>query len=224
MAWSTLGAVVAASVYAGIAFFQWRAMRASNEQAKIQWEAEHRPWVGTGDIAFKPPPEFVIFPDNPGNGTELSFEIEAPIKNVGVSPALRVNTSIDLAITEKITAPPQMEEMMDTACGRSPDINSRPVGGVLFPNTPGTVFDQPTATITPLGLTAIHRIWIALCVTYTGTGANEKLHHTKVWVASWPMNENPVEIRRTGRTPTAPAMIYYSVPVTNWVVLKTEAD
>lgn len=220
-AWSALAAFVTASVYAGITYKQMTLLRTANEQSKTQWEAEHRPWVGNGEIGFKQPPVFLVYPHNPKEvqGTQISFLIEIPIKNVGIEPAFHVETELMGTMTEQIAAPPNLDKMMDSAC-RMADSNSKPVGGVLFPNTAETRVEENANIMAPTQLTQIHRVWITICIAYSGTTSGEQLHHTRIWLASWPINGEPVEIRRTND----PAVIYYTLPITRWGVVRTEAD
>jgi hypothetical protein len=207
--------------YTTIAAFQWCAMNKANEQAKKQWEAEHRPWVGNGEIGFKQPPVFLFYPDNPiGGRVQISFIIEIPIKNAGISPAFHVETSLMGTMTEQIAAPSTMETMMVSACQWA-DNNAKKIGGVLFPNSPENRFEQNTNIMSPIAqISEVHRVWINICIAYSSTTTGEELHHTKIWLASWPIDGRPTEIRRT----TQPTVIYYSLPIPRWSVVKTEAD
>jgi hypothetical protein len=125
-------------------------------------------------------------------------------------------------MTEQITAPPTIDAMMESACGGA-DRNAKSVGEVLFPNSPETTLEWPVNIMVPfIQITEVHRVWIAICTTYTysGTTSDQKLHHTKLWMASWPINGQPTEIRRT----IQPTVVYYSLPITRWSVVRTEAD
>lgn len=219
-AWSTLAAFVAASIYAGIATEQTRLLRTANEQTKTQWEAEHRPWVGSGGIEVKKP-TFLVYPNNPIQArTLVSFAIDIPIKNFGNSPAFHVDTEVDGTMTEQIAGSPTVDAMMEYACGRA-DANAKSVGEVLFPNGPETTLEQQSNIGVPfIQITEVHRVWVAICTAYSGTTSGQQLHHTKLWMASWPISGHPTEIRRTSQ----PIIIYYSLPITGWVVVKTEAD
>lgn len=80
-------------------------------------------------------------------------------------------------MTEQIAAPPTMKTMMESACGWA-DGNSKNVGGVLFPNSPGTTVERNENIGTPLiQINQVHRIWIVICTAYGGETAGEKLHH-----------------------------------------------
>lgn len=218
---STFAAFIAASVYAGITYKQMRLLQTANQQTQTRWEAEHRPWVGNGEIGFQQPPVFLVFPDDPVAGrTQISFTIEIPMKNVGVSPAFHVETMLNGTMTDQIAAPPTMDSMMVSACQWA-DNNAKNIGGVLLPNSPETRFEQPTNFMVPIAqIIEARRIWIAICTAYSGTTAGEQLHHTKIWMASWPIDGQPTEIRRTAN----PTIIYYSLPITRWGVVRTEAD
>ena len=190
-------------------------------QAATQWEAEHRPWVGSGEIEFKKPPVFLVYPGNPMQGrTQVSFIMHTPIKNFGNSPAFHVETEVAGTMTEQIAAPPTMDTMMKSACSWA-DGNSRNVGGVMFPNSPETRLEQNENIMTPLiQINNVHRVWIAICIAYSGTTSGKQLHHTKIWMASWPIDGQPTETFRTAQ----PTVIYYSLPITRWGVVRTEAD
>ena len=188
--------------------------------ARKTMEAQTRPWVGNGEIEVKQP-TFLVYPNNPIQGrTQVSFVIDIPIKNVGNSPAFHVETELNGTMTEQIAAPPTMDTMMESACGWA-DRNAKSVGGVLFPNSPDTTLEYPENMMVPfIQITEVHRVWIAICIAYSGTTSGQQLHHTKLWMASWPINGQPKEIRRTAQ----PTIIYYSRPITRWGVVRTEAD
>jgi hypothetical protein len=217
----TIAIAIAAFWSAWIFDCQLREMHKSNEQARIQWEAEHRPWVGNGEIGFKQSPVFLVYPDNPIQArTQVTFDIEIPIKNFGVAPALHVQTGLLGTMTSQIAAPPTMDTMMESACGSSKS-NIKRVGGVLFPNGPETRTELPENIMVPfIQIAEVHRVWLAICVVYGSTSSSDQLHHTKIWMASWPINGQPVEIRRTNE----PKVIYYSLPVPQWGIVRTEAD
>jgi hypothetical protein len=222
--WAAFYAVV---VYAVVTTLMWCSMREQNrltketiKQADTQWNAQNRPWVGNGEIGFKQPPVFLIYPQNGILGrTQFDFEPDIPIKNVGTAPAFHVYTSFVATVTKEIAAPPNLATMMETAC-QGADNTAKNVGGVLFPNSPETRTGFPEALEIPLQLTEVRRIWINVCVAYSGRGSGEQPHHTKIWIASWPINGQPREIRRT----TAPEVIYYTLPIPQWSVIKTETD
>jgi len=123
-------------------------------------------------------------------------------------------------MTSQIAAPPTMDTMMESACGSS-NSNTKRVGGVLFPNGPETRTELSENIMVPfIQVTDVHRVWLAMCIVYGSTSSTEQLHNTKIWMASWPITGQPTEIRRTAQPP----VIYYSLPITNWGVIKTEAD
>jgi hypothetical protein len=152
--------------------------------------------------------------------TQVDFVIDIPIKDVGNSPALRVETMLFGTMTKETVAPPTMNTMMESACGWA-DGNAARIGQVLFPNSPETKLEWPVNQMVPfIQITEVHRVWIAICVTYSGTTSEQKLHHTKIWMASWPINGKPTEIRRTSQ----PNVIYYTLPIPRWSVVRTQAD
>jgi len=188
--------------------------------ARKTMEAQTRPWVGNGKVEVKET-TFLVYPDNPIQArTQFDFVVDIPIKNVGNSPALHVGTGVNGTMTEQIAAPSTMDRMMQIACGLA-DGNAKIVGDMLFPNSPYTTTEWPANIGLPFTQpTEVHRAWIAICIAYSGTPSNQQLHHTKLWMASWPFNGNPTEIRRT----TQPRVVYYSLPITQWGVVRTEAD
>jgi hypothetical protein len=225
---ATWAAFYAVTAYAVITTLMWCAMleqnkqmRTANNLAKTQWEADHRPWVGNGEIGFKQPPIFLTYPDNPIQAkTQITFDIEIPIKNFGVTPVLHVQTGLVGTMTNQIAAPPTIDTMMESACGSSNNDTKR-IGGVLFPNGPETRTELPMNIMVPfIHVAEVRRVWLAICVVYGSSNSSEPLHHTKIWMASWPINGQPTEIRRTAQPP----VIYYSLPIANWGVIKTEAD
>jgi hypothetical protein len=109
---------------------------------------------------------------------------------------------------------------MEYACGLA-DGNAKSEGAVLFPNSPYTTLEWPAGIMVPfIQITEVHRVWIAICIAYSETTSGQELHHTKLWMASWPINGQPTEIRHT----TQPTVVYYSLPITRWGVVRTETD
>jgi hypothetical protein len=204
---------------------QLRQARRANDDLEKQFSEQQRPWVDTGEIEVKNP-IFLVYPTNPIQArTQIDFTIDVPIKNVGSSPALHVEMGLVGTMTEQIAAPqtgPQtMETMMGSACGQADKI-ANAAGQVLFPNSPTTPLEWPVNMMVPfIQVNEVHRVWVAVCLAYSGTTPDQKPHHTKVWLACWPTNGQPTEIRRT----TQPVkIIYYSLPIARWGVVKTEAD
>jgi len=218
--WTDGGTVILTFFIAIAAFWSACIFQRQLTVARETMEAQTRPWVGNGEIEVKQP-TFLVYPDNPIEArTQIDFVIDVPIKNVGSSPALHVEMGLVGTMTEQIAAPPTMETMMESACGFA-DRSGKSVGEVLFPNSPYTRLEWPVNMMVPLiQINEVHRVWIAVCLTYSGTTSNQQLHHTKLWMACWPINGQPKEVRRT----TQPKVIYYSLPITQWSVVKTEAD
>lgn len=98
--------------------------------------------------------------------------------------------------------------------------NTTRVGKVLFPNSAETHIFWPINTESAIEIEKVRRIWIDICIVYNGSAPDKKLHHTKIWMASWPIQGKPIQ---TGKS-VAPPLIYYSLPIPGWVVVKTEAD
>jgi hypothetical protein len=224
---ATWAAFYAVAAYGVVTVFMWCSMMEQNrltriniQQADIQWNAQNRPWVGNGEIGFKQPPVLLVYPKNPVFGrTQINFAPDIPIKNVGSAPAFHVYTYFVATVTKEISAPPNLDTMMGTAC-KGADSTAKNIGGVLFPNSPETREGWPEGLGIPLQAAEVHRVWINICVAYSGRSSGEQPHHTKIWMASWPINEQPREISRTAN----PDVIYYSLPIPKWGVIKTEAD
>jgi hypothetical protein len=214
------GGVFAAIIYAAIAVFQWGEMRTQTKQVAKQFEAQQRPWISGGEIEFKQP-EFLVYPDNPMPAkTQVNVTVEIPTKNFGVAPAFHVDVELSGTMTKQIAGPQTMDTMMELACHLA-DGNSKQGGGALFPNSTPTKFEIPVALGVPfIEVTEVRRVWITICIAYSSNGSTERLHHTKIWAASWPIDGQPTEIRRS----TRPKVIYYTLPITQWGVVKTEAD
>lgn len=194
--------------------------RRTNDDLEKQFQTQQRAWIGNGEITVKQT-DFVFYPDNPIQAkTQVDLVIDVPLKNVGNSPAIKVQTWVTATASEQIGGPPVLETMMESACGDSAR-NAKSVGQVLFPNSPGTTVEWPMAMGTSFSrIDEIHRLWIDVCVTYIDTTADQHIHHTKIWMASWPIDGKPTEVRRI----ISPRVIYYSRPIPGWVVVKTEAD
>jgi hypothetical protein len=200
-------------------------MRSQTKQVAKQFEAQQRPWVGGGgEIEFKQP-EFLVYPDNPPQARmQFNVIVEIPIRNFGVAPALHVDTALSGTLTKQIAGPTTgsqtMGTVMEYACHVA-DGNSRQAGGALFPNGTPTKVEYPISLGVPfIEVNEVRRVWITICTSYSGPGSTDRLHHTKIWAASWPIDGPPKEIRRIAN----PRGIYYTLPITQWGVVKTEAD
>jgi hypothetical protein len=216
----TKRAVIAASTYAFIAALQYWEMRIQTKQVAKQFEAQQRPWVDGGEIEFRQP-VFLVYPDNPIQArTQVDVVVEIPTKNVGAAPALHVDAELSGTMTKEIAGPKTMDTMMEYACHLA-DGNSKQGGGALFPNSTPTKVEYPINIMVPfIEVTEIRRVWITICIAYSNTGSADQLHHTKIWAASWPIDGQPKEIRRTAN----PAIIYYTLPIAQWGIVKTQAD
>lgn len=219
-AFGTVLAVIAASVYATIAAHQLKEMRRTNDDIEKQFQAQQRAWVGNGEIRVKKT-AFLIYPDNPiQHKTQIDLVVDVPIKNVGISPAFNVVTWMTPIVSEQVGGFPAVESKMEYTCG-TPEENAKRVGQVLFPNSPDTLVEWPMSMGTTLTqANQVRRIWVDICISYWSSTVDKQVHHTKIWLASWPIDGKPIEIGRI----TQPRIIYYSLPITGWVVVKTEAD
>ncbi len=188
--------------------------------ARDTMDAQTRPWVGNGKIEIKNT-MFLVYPDNPMQArTQFDFEINVPLKNTGNSPALNVEMGVNGTMTKEIGAFATVQPMMESACGGA-NGNAAKVGTVLFPNSPETPFGWPINMMTPfIQIEEVHRVWIQACVVYNDTNPEKRLHRTKIWMVSWPINGKPKEVRRTSQ----PTVIYYSLPIDGWSVARTEAN
>jgi hypothetical protein len=218
--WAEPAGVLVLLIYTTTTIALWLSAKEANTQAKTQWNAEHRPWVGSGEIEVRQP-LFVFYPNNPPQmKTQFNFTIEVPIKNVGISPAFHVATFVTGTLTEQIAAPSTMGDMMVSAC-KGADSSNKNIGGVLFPNNAENRFEQGTALGSTIPqVTQIHRVWITICTAYSEKTDGEHIHHTKTWFASWPIDGELHEMRN----PAQPGIVYYSFPSTRWSVVKMEAD
>lgn len=214
----TKRAVIAAAIYAAIAALQWYEMRTQTRQLAKQFEVQQRPWVSS-KVEFKGV-EFVVYPGN-RPGTQFDVIVEIPTKNEGSSPAFQVGVgamgtaSNEIAATGGFTT---LDKMMETACGFA-NSESKLAGRALFPGN-SDPREIPENIMVPLiQVTEIRRLWVAACVAYSSSSTNQ-IHHTKIWAASWPINGQPTEIRRS----LNPPFILYSLPITQWGIIKTEAD
>ena len=175
----TMGAVLAASLYAAVAIVQWCEMRSQTKQVAKQFEAQQRPWVSGGEIEFKQP-EFLVYPDNPPpTETQVNVTVVIPTKNFGVAPAFHIDVELSGTMTKQITSPqtgPQtMDTMMEYACHLA-DGNSKQGGGALFPNSTPTKFEYPIALGVPfIKVTEVRRVWITICIAYSSNSFTERL-------------------------------------------------
>ena len=218
--WAEIVGLIVLTIYTATTIALWLAAKEANKQVRTQWSAEHRPWIGSGEIEVRQP-SFVFYPNNPPMmKTQFNFTIEVPIKNFGNSPAFHVATIITGTLTEQIAGPPTLEERMVYAC-KGADSNAKNIGGVLFPNNIETRVEQPTALGSSISqVDKIHRVWLTICTAYSEGTNGENIRHTKIWFASWPINGEPHEMR----DPSQPGIVYYSFPSTRWSVIKMEAD
>jgi hypothetical protein len=218
--WLERAGVGAAIILAILTFCTLHTLNVTNTLTKTQFEAEHRPWVGNGELGFKDT-QFLFYPTNAiGGKTQFDVTVDVPIKNSGVEPALHVATGMDVFVSNEIPAPPNMDTEMQRACGQA-DGFAKQIGEALFPNSDATKVERSMDTVTSFPeVTDIHRVWVFICIAYSSTRRPEEFHHTKIWAASWPITGQPREASRT----TSPPVVHYT-PNIQWIpVVKTEAD
>jgi hypothetical protein len=209
----TLGTAVAA-------FWSAFIFQGQLKLAREAMETQSRPWLTSGVIEIKDT-TFLAYPDNPTQArSQMDFEIDIPLKNVGFSPALNVHNGVIGTMTRNTTSPSSMETMMQSACGEAGITPPKEVGQVVFPNSEVSPIRWPVNMMAPdIEITEIHRAWLAVCTTYDSDAVG-KTHHTKVWLTTWPITGKPTELRRS----VQPNVIYYSLPIVEWEVVRTEAD
>jgi hypothetical protein len=109
-AWGAWGAVLAASVYAGISAYQLKEMRVTNEQTRRQWEADHRPWLGMDNIALTS----VSFSSQRPSQINVHVEGTMALKNFGGYPAFDASADVEPVI------PIPLESWTKKPLGRPP--------------------------------------------------------------------------------------------------------
>lgn len=220
--WAALGAV---AIYAVVTMFMWCAMLRQNKlseraihQTKIQWAAQNRPWVAVSN-AMQLPKKLVFLAfagPKPFTGVELKTSLN--LKNVGISPSFKVGSAIELLLADSALKLPQSE--MTSACSLADQAGLGE--SVIFPNTEitqGFEMQQNQA----IAFQKVQRLWAIGCISYLDQ-TSESTRHTKFWVVSQMLQDNvkPSFIKREnrgGRTVDS-----YSLPVSGWLLLKTEAD
>lgn len=219
--WTDIAGIGVNLLIAGAAFYSAWVFQGQLNVARDTLYAQTRPWVGTGKIEIKNT-AFLIYPGNPPQArSQFNFEITVPLKDTGNSPALNVEMGVGGALTKEIGAFQSVQPMMDFECGGANN-NATRAGTALFPSSPETPLGWETDLGTPFARPDdVRRIWIPICVVYSDTTTEKRLHHTKVWMVSWPINGKPKETRRTT---TEPIIIYYSLPIGGWSVARIEAD
>lgn len=218
--WTDIAGIGVNLLIAGAALYSAWVFQGQLDVARDTLYAQTRPWVGAGKIEVKNV-VFLIYPDNPIQArSQFNFEITVPLKDTGNSPALNVEMSVDGAVTKDIGAFQSVQPMMDNVCGGANNIAPK-VGSVLFPNSPETSLGWETDRGIPfIQPDEVRRIWIPICIVYSDTIQSKKLHHTKIWMVSWPIDGKPKEIRHTSK----PTVVYYSLPITSWSAARVEAD
>ena len=198
--WTAL-AVVAASIYAFVAAFQWYQMKKSTDAAiasadsarraaktaQRQLELSERPWVAVLDAAIR---SSLVF-DDKGAHTEVSFVL----KNTGHSPALSVSISPEL--TTVCTNCPKPVYVEERAC-KDAKHSSKFVSYTIFPGETFVERDQghdmkmSEAEIERgFGISGTHTIIPAVigCVDYK-TPFSSEIHHTGFAFVLMARNQN----------------------------------
>ena len=197
---------------------QLKEARRATNLSEIQWKAQNRPWIGTSSpIALPKQLVFLSYAGSkPYTGVELDTSLS--IKNFGVYPAFKAGSHIELLLTKNMLTLPQNE--MISACSAADQAG---IGeSVIFPNTEITQgFEMQQNQ--PIALQEIQRLWAIGCISYLDR-PSIATRHTKFWVVSQMLQDKatPSFIRRENRG--GRAVDFYSLPVSGWLLLKTEAD
>jgi hypothetical protein len=221
-----IAGVIAAIILAILTFCTLRTLngqlseaRRTNGDLERQFQAQQRPWIANGKIEVSGT-EFLIYPGIPQEGAQVNISVSVPVRNVGGFPASDVQLSMVDDATEEIAVSEKIKTRMEYACGSAEKI-SYADGQVLFPNSPDTTMGWPMVLVTGFtDVTKIHRLWLSICVIYKGAPSDNKIHHTKIWMASWPIQGVSKE---TGIS-SNPAIIRYAPQFSGWAVVRTEAD
>ncbi len=217
--WFTFGTVFA---YAFITLLMWCAMRESNSLLKTQWQALNRPWVGlSGSVIFPKPPVFQVFQTATPSSTVIALDWSFDMKNAGVLPASKVASEVLVKMTKETLQPPQNE--MQSVC-ETADWRGDTEGGTLFPSSAGLTVNSPPGVAggvmgQQIQIEKVRRIWVMGCIAYQELGYATK-HHTRFWIVSSEIPENtvPKVIEQRG------IVTFYTLPISGWSLVKTEAD
>jgi len=197
---------------------QLNEMRRTNADTERQFREQQRPWLGlSGSVGFPKQPVFQVFTTRTPANTAIDISVVFAMKNFGVSPAFEAASDIQIKLTGNTLAPPEFE--MTGACSIA-DSDSKS-GSVIFPSGEittnfETVFGQT------IDLTSVRRVWILGCIAYHDETA-DAMRHTRFWIVSYMIPENSA--RTVNREPRGNEIVtFYSLPISGWNMVKTEAD
>lgn len=196
--------------------------RSTRELTESQWKAQQRPWIGlSGNVEFPKPPTFEVFAVNTPGHSGIDLNVNFSVKNFGISPAFKTASKVEVTLRDNTLALPRLE--MKGACSLA-EMSSRSEGSdafgnsVIFP-TGGTSFTSEIVANQPIELTKIRRVWIVGCIAYQD-GVSNVVHHTEFWIMSYmiPENASPTLIEQ------GKIVSRFSLPISGWEMVKTEAD
>lgn len=207
--WATF---VAASLYAFLTLLMWNqmakqtkvltcqleTMRVSNGQAKTQWEAEHRPWMGLESLSLTA----AKFTSSRPSEIAIHLEGTMVLKNFGTYPAFAAGAEM----TQVFPIP--TDAWTKTPLGRPPqsmfqcsDEETFVQGGeVVFPDRG---FIHPFSNDMAWGWKGqsveVSRVWLLVCVSYYD-GRQKQPHHTRIWLRSThPLNAQSIALNANSR-------------------------
>jgi hypothetical protein len=214
--------VIAAFWSACIFQDQLNQARRANDLTERQWEAQNRPWIGlSGSVEFPKAPTFQVFQTATPLSTGIDLEWVFRIKNAGISPAFRVASNTQIWMSGETLQLPQFQ--MQFACSNA-DWTGNNGGSVLFPDSADITVSPPPGVSgnvmgLPLEITKIRRIWVIGCISYQDSNG-KVTHHTKFWVVSNKIpDSSPPQVIEHQKIVT-----FYSLPITGWEMIRTEAD
>ncbi len=209
--------IAGAALYSGWLFqSQLQEARRATNLSETQWSAQQRPWIGLfGNVDLHIQPRFRVYAENPPNHTEIEIATSFKIKNFGLSPAFNTASEVEVLATENDLKLPQFQ--METSCGMA-DGNGESEGNVIFPSGEITT-NFKTTSGNQIELNHIRRIWVMACTSYQD-GISKSIHHSKFWIMSFMIPEatTPAVVEKNQK------VTIFTMPVTGWHVVKTEAD
>ncbi|MEI9967368.1 MAG: hypothetical protein WDM87_01590 [Terracidiphilus sp.] len=205
----TLGAFIAACVYAGIAAREYPAIKKSADAAKNAadtaanaLELSERPWIAVKELRLANRPYWEIFQGPkffpPTKEMTMVTNLHVPstfsLDNAGKSPATRVFVSVQIEPVEigRYFHKPQLGMQMacSTAEAESQEA-SKPgainEGSAIFPGAPLSQVWEPVYGVSQPNL-RIDEVWINVCVVYRAEFSTH-IYHTKVWFESVPRTD-----------------------------------
>ncbi|HEY5331308.1 MAG TPA: hypothetical protein VIJ79_15610 [Acidobacteriaceae bacterium] len=164
---------------------------------------------------------FRVYGANPHNQTAAKMTISYKVKNFGISPAFKTASQVGVVLTDNTLTLPQfqMRSVCSLADGNSRADDKESFGdNAIFP-TGETSASFEIESGQPIALTDIRRVWIVGCTSYQD-GVSNVIHHTKFWIMSFMIPEGtvPALVERGEVVST------FSLPISGWETVKTEAD